>query len=167
MKNTLNSYKCPENDNTLCTLLHYATRTNDHIYRWTNQKHLKSPKCKLCEKTENIKHLFIDCKRNRKIWTHFQKYYQNLIQKDYIPLQHILSISAVSLPRKTKKLVLTLTRTILTHIWKTRNRRQFDDVTWKYNIRRNANSDFSIVTMRRVAIIFFELGVVKNSTQKF
>ena len=161
MKNTLNSYKCPENDNTLCTLLHYATRTNDHIYRWTNQKHLKSPKCKLCEKTENIKHLFIDCKRNRKIWTHFQKYYQNLIQKDYIPLQHILSISAVSLPRKTKKLVLTLTRTILTHIWKTRNRRQFDDVTWKYNIRRNANSDFSIVTMRRVAIIFFELGVVK------
>ena len=111
--------------------------------------------------------MFIDRKRNRKIWTHFQKYYQNLIQKDYIPLQHILSISAVSLPRKTKKLVLTLTRTILTHIWKTRNRRQFDDVTWKYNIRRIANSDFSIVTMRRVAIIFFELGVVKNSTQKF
>ena len=39
--------------------------------------------------------------------------------------------------------------------------------SWKYNIRRNANSDFSIVTMRRVAIIFFELGVVKNSMPKF
>ena len=39
--------------------------------------------------------------------------------------------------------------------------------SWKYNIRGNANSDFSIVTMRRVAIIFFELGVVKNSMQKF
>ena len=39
--------------------------------------------------------------------------------------------------------------------------------TWKYNIRRNVNSDFSIVIMRRVAIIFFELGVVKNSMQKF
>ena len=38
---------------------------------------------------------------------------------------------------------------------------------WKYNIRRNVNSDFSVVTMRRVAIIFFELGVVKNSMQKF
>ena len=31
--------------------------------------------------------------------------------------------------------------------------------TWKYNTRRNVNSDISIVTMRRVAIIFFELGV--------
>ena len=39
--------------------------------------------------------------------------------------------------------------------------------TWIYNIRRNVNSDFSIVTMRRVAIIFFELGVVKNFMQKF
>ena len=38
---------------------------------------------------------------------------------------------------------------------------------WKYSVRRNVNSDFSIVTMRRVAIIFFELGVVKNSMQKF
>ena len=40
-------------------LLHYATRTKDQIYRWTNQKHLKSPKCKLCEKTENIKNTSI------------------------------------------------------------------------------------------------------------
>ena len=37
--------------------------------------------------------------------------------------------------------------------------------SWKYNIRRNVNSDFSIVTMRRVAIMFFELGVVKNFMQ--
>ena len=39
--------------------------------------------------------------------------------------------------------------------------------SWKDNIRRNVNSDFSILTMRRVAIIFFELGVVKNFMQKF
>ena len=39
--------------------------------------------------------------------------------------------------------------------------------TWKYNIRRNGNSDFSIATMRRVAITFFELGVVKNLMQTF
>ena len=30
---------------------------------------------------------------------------------------------------------------------------------WKYKIRKNVNSDFSIVTMRRVVIIFFELRV--------
>ena len=34
--------------------------------------------------------------------------------------------------------------------------------SWKCNIKRNVNSDFSVVTMRRVAIIFFELGVVKK-----
>ena len=90
-------------------------------------KHLKSPKCKLCEKIENIKHLYVDCKRNKKIWTHFQKYYKNLIQKEYTPMQDILTISATSLPPKTRKLVLTMTTTILTHIWKTRNRLQFDD----------------------------------------
>ena len=39
--------------------------------------------------------------------------------------------------------------------------------TWIYNIRRNVNSDFSIVTMRRVAIIFFELGVAKISCKNF
>ena len=65
--------------------------------------------------------------QDKKIWTHFQKYYRNLAQKEYTPLQHVLSISALSLPSKTKKLVLTLIITILTYIWKTRNRLQFDD----------------------------------------
>ena len=41
-------------------------------------------------------------------------------------MQHILTISAISLPPKTKKLVLTLTTAILTHIWETRNWLQFD-----------------------------------------
>ena len=127
MENTFYSYTWPKINNIIYTLPHYTTRTNYHIYRWTNQKHLKSPKCKLCEKTENIKHLFIDCKRNNKIWTHFQKYYNNLILTEYIPLQHMLTISTMTLPPKTRKLVITLTTTILTHIWKTRNRLQFDD----------------------------------------
>ena len=33
---------------------------------------------------------------------------------------------------------------------------------WKYNIRKNVNSDLSIVTVRRVAITFSELRVLKN-----
>ena len=37
----------------------------------------------------------------------------------------------------------------------------------KYNIRRNVNSDLCIVTMRRVAITFFEFGVVKNFMEKY
>ena len=38
---------------------------------------------------------------------------------------------------------------------------------WRYNVTRNVNPDFSIVTMRRVAIIFFEWGIVKKCMQKF
>ena len=42
-----------------------------------------------------------------------------------------------------------------------------NSLLWKCNVRRNANSDFAIVTMRRGAIIFFELRAVKNFMQKF
>ena len=45
--------------------------------------------CKLCGKTENMNHLFINSKRNKKICNHFQKYYRNLKQKDHTPLQHV------------------------------------------------------------------------------
>ena len=40
----------------------------------------------------------------------------NLTQKGHTPIQHILTHSAFSLPSKTKKLVLAVTITILTHI---------------------------------------------------
>ena len=46
-----------------------------------------------------------------------------------------------------------------------------NSLLWKCNVRRNANSDFAIVTMRRDAIIFFEaksfFRAVKNFMQKF
>ena len=79
-KNTFYSYNWPENNNILYLLLHFATRTNDQIYRWTNQKYLKSPNCKLCDKTENITHLYIDCNRNKNIW----KYYYQTLHKNKI-----------------------------------------------------------------------------------
>ena len=125
--NTFFSYCWPENNNILYIVLHYSTRTNDHIYRWTNQKHLKNPNCKLCNKEEDIIHHYIFCKRNKRIWKHFQRYYHKLTQKDYTALEHILTHFASSLLSKTNKLFLMITNTILTHIWKTRNRLQFDD----------------------------------------
>lgn len=36
-----------------------------------------------------------------------------------------------------------------------------------YNIRKNVKSEFSILTIRRVVIIFFEFGVVKKLMQIF
>ena len=40
-------------------------------------------------------------------------------------------------------------------------------ITHGNNIRRNVNSDLSVVTMRGVAITFFKLGIVKKLIQKF
>ena len=98
-------------------------------------KNIWNPQIVNCDKTENISHLYTDCKRNKKIWKYFQKYDETLTQKQNTPLQHILTISLqhiltisfLSLPAKTKKLTLTVTTTILTHIWETRNKLQFDD----------------------------------------
>ena len=44
---------------------------------------------------------------------------------------------------------------------------RLSEFSWKYNIRRNVNSDFPIVTMRRVTITFLGLGLVKNFMQQF
>ena len=90
-KNAFYSYNWPEKNNILNLLLHYATRANDQVYKQTNQKYLKSPNCKLCNKTENITHLYIDQKRHKKNWKYFQKHYQTLTQKQHTPLQHILT----------------------------------------------------------------------------
>ena len=62
-------------------ILHYATRTNDHIYRWTNQEQLKSPNCKLCDQIENINHLFIQCKKKLKNLETLPKILQMLDKK--------------------------------------------------------------------------------------
>ena len=45
-KNTLYSYNWLENNSILYLLLHFATRANDQINRWINQKQMKSPNCK-------------------------------------------------------------------------------------------------------------------------
>ena len=43
----------------------------------------------------------------------------------------------------------------------------YPNLPWKCNIRRNVNSDLSVVTMRRVATTFFELTAAKYFMQKF
>ena len=124
-KNTFYSYNWSENNNILYLLLHIATRTNYQIYRSTNQKYLKSPCCKICDKTED-KLIFTLTVRETKKFGSISKKYPNSPQKQNTPLQHILTISFLPLPPKTKNLTLILTTTILTHIWK-------QTAIWRYN----------------------------------
>ena len=65
-KNTFYSYSWPEN-NIFYFLLDFASKTNDQIYRWTNEKHLKFPNRKLCDKTENLTHLYTDSKKQKNL----------------------------------------------------------------------------------------------------
>ena len=95
-ENTLCSCNWLENKNILYLLLHYGTRTNNQIYKWTNRKQLKSPDFKLCSKTENITHCYIDCKRNKKIWKCFEKRYQTLTQKQNTPTTYSNSFIVVT-----------------------------------------------------------------------
>lgn len=77
-KNIFISYCHPENNNLLFEIFHFATRANEYVYRWTNQRHLKTPLCYYCEKFENMTYLFIDSKKAKKIWEFFQKFYHKL-----------------------------------------------------------------------------------------
>ena len=95
---------------------------------------------------------------------HFRKYYQKLTQKDYTPLQHILSISAILLTPNTKKLVLlTLTMTVLTHIWKTRNRYQFDDrIIPTTNTITNTKNE-----LKTIIEVHFQQHILNNTLDNF
>ena len=95
---------------------------------------------------------------------HFRKYYQKLTQKDYTPLQHILSISAILLTPNTKKLVLlTLTMAVLTHIWKTRNRHQFDDrIIPTTNTITNTKNE-----LKTIIEVHFQQHILNNTLDNF
>ena len=56
------------------------------------------------QKNQEYKTAILIANEIKKNMDSFQKYYKNLTQKEYIPLQYILSISALSLLSKTKKL---------------------------------------------------------------
>ena len=111
---------------------------------------------------QNITHLYIDCKRNKKIWKYFQKYYQILKQKQNAPLQHILTTS-LSLTPKTKKLTLTLTTTILTHLWKTRNKLQFDDtIIPATNVIINIKNE-----LKNIILTHYKRHTINNALHEF
>ena len=58
-------------------------------------------------------------------------------------------------------------RVMLQHVTTFMIKFEEEHMLWNYNIARNVNSSFSFVTIRRAAIRFFELGVVKHFIQKF
>ena len=124
---------------------------------------MKSPNCKLCDKTENITHLYIDCKRNKKNWKISKNIIKLLHKNKSTPLQHILTISSLPLPPKTKKLTLTLTTTILTQTWKTRNKLQFDDTIMAApNVIINIKNE-----LKNIILTHYKHHTINNTLHEF
>ena len=101
-------------------------------------------------------------RETKKIWKYSQKH-QTLTQKQNTPLQHILTISSLSLPPKTKKQTLTLTTTILIHIWKTRNKLQFDNtIILATNVTTNIKNE-----LKNIILTHYKHHTVNNTLHKF
>ena len=72
--------------------------------------------------------MFTTCDRIKKIWTYFQPYYRQLTKNNHTPQQHLLTLTSNNTNSKTKKLILTLTNTIIYEIWISRNNLKYDKI---------------------------------------
>ena len=102
-------------------------------------------------------------RETKKIWKYFQKHYQTLTQKQNTPLQPIRTISSLLLPSKIKKLTLALTTAILTHIWKTRNKLQFDDTIIPVtNVITNTKNE-----LKKIILTHYKHHNINNTLREF
>ena len=127
-KNTFFSYSKPKTKDLLYKILHYTIPTNSFIYKISKDKTGLTPNCDYCNKTEDNIHLFTTCDRIKKIWTYFQPYYRQLTKNNHTPQQHLLTLTSNNTNSKTKKLILTLTNTIIYEIWISRNNLKHDKI---------------------------------------
>ena len=65
-------------------LLHYSTKINEYMPKWTRDI---NPKCDHWGYTEDTIHLFTKCPRIKKIWAHYQQILTKLKEKNYNPQQ--------------------------------------------------------------------------------
>ena len=68
-KNTYNLYTQPFTNDLHYRILHYSTKTNDYMHRFSKSN---SPNCDHCGNIEDNLHLFTKCPRIKKLWTHYE-----------------------------------------------------------------------------------------------
>ena len=125
-KNTYNSYGQHFQKDIHYRLLHYSTKTNHYMHKYSKEN---NPNCDYCRLLEDNLHLFTKCSRIQQIWTQYQPVLTKLIGKTYTPTQHLLTLNVENVNKETKKLTLTIIQIILYEIWETRNNLKYDDIT--------------------------------------
>ena len=125
-------------------------------------KTLKSSNRKLCDKTKNLTHLYTDSKRNKKIW----KYLQKILSNSHTKTKYTITTypnNIILVTTTKKKLTLTLTTTILTHIWKARKKLQFDNtIIWATNVIINIKNE-----LKTIILTHYKHHTIHNTLHEF
>jgi len=162
--NTFNTYCQPIENDTLYKILHHCLRTNKFIATWKMYANRVSPNCKYCNLLEDIKHIFTDCDKIKPVWNHFQNIYTGLNPlSNFNSFDHMLTLSTGKTDPKTKKLILTITTLIIQHIWKSRNKLQFENTLIPSNkIVNNIKAD-----IKHIINTHFKIDHEYNKLDKF
>ena len=120
------SYGPPHTSDLLFGLIHYATKTSQHIYNCSRDKENLTANYDYCHLLEHNLHLFITCNQIKKIWKNYEPIYIKLTNKNHSSDQHILTLSSNAKNNKCKKLITTLTLIIICEIWESKNNLKYD-----------------------------------------
>ena len=72
-----------------------------------------NPNCDYCGLTEDNLHLFIQCKRITKIWTHYQTTFTKLTGTRHTLQQHLLTLNVSHTNKNNTKLIITIIQVML------------------------------------------------------
>ena len=123
---------------------------------------MKFPNRKLCDKTENLTHLYTDSKKQKNLEV-FAKILSNSHTKTKYTITTYPNNIIFVTSTKKKKLTLTLTTTILTHMWKTRKKLQFDDT-----INRATNVIINIKNqLKTIILTHYKHHTIHNTLHEF
>ena len=123
---SFNSYAQGPSQNTSWRLLHDSLPTLEKLKNWKKNRGRGDMLCKTCNLTENTLHPFLFCKKARTVWKSFKKLYETLIPEKNFNAVHAIfykNIEDLSKNDLKAKLVTTITNTIITELWRSRNMR--------------------------------------------
>ena len=122
-KNTFWTYNIPYENNLFYKILHNVITVNERIYKYAKNKNGITPICDTCNKeNESIEHAFFLCLDRKLIWKEFEGIFKKLNTNHKTKAkQCILGLSAMDGNKNTRKLIMTITTSILNETWKARN----------------------------------------------
>ena len=150
-KHNFTSYNTGKPHDILYRLLHNCLPTRVRLKHNRNHRGTYNTNCKTCkDKDETTLHVFARCSHATDMWKTYRYIYEQLLPQ--VPFNYEQTALTFNLLLTTvqpciKKLILTLTTTILYELWQARNKHE------KENIRPNAQRSILNISHRLQTII--------------